>query len=288
MNMKSATLTTIVVMVGLVFVSNQAAGQTGPGPGPGNPQWNVNIVGPTKDPADIRDLGLRQQNEPACTIRPGDSACIICAYNDYRTLDVLAIGDAWQGVSMSCDAGATWFSRIAPGHAADQRAPIDAKFAADPRIIAIPGMAILNFIGGFRGENRGLLAIQHWLESNQEDGDYYEPAMNTIIAETGTDGRFIDKPELLAVLDEGSRAGTVTLTSVMENPALGTITRDYPSGTLYLGFAVFTGSQGVKVLVKTSRDWGQTWSNKSTKLTESQNLVSGITMTAMNGSVLAV
>lgn len=256
--------------------------------GPGNPQWNVNIVGPTVDPNDVRDLGLRQQNEPACAIRPGDSSCIICAYNDYRTLDVPAVGDAWQGVSMSCDAGATWLSRIAPGSGADLRAAIDAKFAADPRVSAIPGMAILNFIGGFRGEDRGVLAIQHWLESNQEDGDFYEPALDTIIAETGTDGRFIDKPELLAVLDEGSKAGTITLSMVMENSALGTVTRDFPSGTLYLAHAVFTGSQSVKVLVKTSNDWGQTWANKSTKLTESQNLVSGITMTAMGGSVLAV
>ena len=65
--------------------------------GPGNPQWNVNIVGPTKNPAHIRDLGLRQQNEPACAIRPGDAACMICAYNDYRTLDVPAVADGWIG-----------------------------------------------------------------------------------------------------------------------------------------------------------------------------------------------
>ncbi len=224
------------MMVMLLSLCGAAVGQTGPGPG--NPQWNVNIVGPTKDPNDIRDFGLRQQNEPACTIRPGDSACIICAYNDYRTLDHPDVGDAWQGVSMSCDAGATWFSRVAPGSGADLVAPIDAKFAADPRIVAIPGMAILNFIGGFRGEDRGVLAIQHWLESNQEDGDYYEPGRFTIIADTGTDGRFIDKPELLAVLDEGSQASTVTLSTVMENPDLGTITRTYPSGILYLARAV--------------------------------------------------
>jgi hypothetical protein len=256
--------------------------------GPGNPKWNVNIVGPTPDPADVRDMGLRQQNEPACAIRPGDSSCIICAYNDYRTLDIPAVQDAWQGVSMSCDGGTRWFSRIAPGHGADLIAPIDAQFAADPRLSAIPGMAILNFIGGVRGEDRGVLAIQHWLESNQEDGNFYEPGAHTIIAETGTDGRFIDKPELLAVIDEGGQADPVRLSTLMENPDLGTIDRLYPPGTLYLAYAVFTGSQSVKLMVKTSKDWGQTWSNKSVKLSESQNLVSGITMTEMGGKVLAV
>lgn len=274
--------------IGLSLVLLSMCGVAAAQNGPGNPQWNVNIGGPTPDPTDIRDMGLRQQNEPACAIRPGDSSCIICAYNDYRTLDIPAVQDAWQGVSMSCDAGARWFSRIAPGHGADLIAPIDAQFAADPRISAIPGMAILNFIGGIRGEDRGVLAIQHWLEANQEDGNYYEPGAHTIIAETGSDGRFIDKPELLAVIDEGSQASQVQLSTLMENPDLGTIDRFYPSGTLYLAYAVFTGSQSVKLMVKTSKDWGQTWNNKSVKLSEGQNLVSGITMTEMGGKVLAV
>lgn len=73
----------------------------------GDPGANVNIVGPTPDEADIRDYGLKQQNEPSCAIRPGDSACIICGFNDYRTVDVPGIEDAWQGVAMSCDAGTT-------------------------------------------------------------------------------------------------------------------------------------------------------------------------------------
>jgi hypothetical protein len=74
----------------------------------------------------------------------------------------------------------------------------------------------------------------------------------------------------------------------MENEELGTITRTYPAGTLYAAYAVFTGSQSVKLLVKTSDDWGTTWRNKVTKLTESQNLVTGISMTSLNGVVMAM
>ena len=97
----------------------------------GDPTSNVNVVGMTPDPADFPDLRYRQQNEPACAIRPGDSACIICAYNDYRGVDSdsgspssgFGFGDSWQGVSQSCTAGDTWRSRLAPGYPGDPTIP---------------------------------------------------------------------------------------------------------------------------------------------------------------------
>ncbi len=259
----------------------------------GDPGANVNIVGPTPDPADIRDVGLKQQNEPSCAIRPGDSACIICGFNDYRTVDVPLIEDAWQGVAMSCDAGTTWTSRVAPGHPIHP-SPIGTEFAADPRMIALPGMAIFNFIGGDRDQNSGVLAIQHWLEVNKEDADFYEPGRDTVIADVGSSGRFIDKPDAVALLDLPGNQGTISLSTVMENPELGTITRSFPTGKLFVAFAVFTGNQdgtgnqSVKVLVKDSDDWGKTWTNQTQKLSEDQNTVSGISLTAMGDSVLAV
>ena len=54
----------------------------------GDPRSNVNLIGMTPDPDDFPDTRYRQQNEPACAMRPGDSACIICAYNDYRGVDL--------------------------------------------------------------------------------------------------------------------------------------------------------------------------------------------------------
>ncbi len=210
----------------------------------GDPGANVNIVGPTPDPADIRDVGLKQQNEPSCAIRPGDSACIICGFNDYRTVDVPLIEDAWQGVAMSCDAGTTWTSRVAPGHPIHP-SPIGTEFAADPRMIALPGIAVFNFIGGDRDQNNGVLAIQHWLEVNKEDADFYEPGRDTVIADVGSSGRFIDKPDAVALLDLPGDQGTISLSTVMENPELGTITRSFPTGKLFVAFAVFTGNRTV-------------------------------------------
>ena len=188
-------------------------------------------------------------------------------------------------------AGDTWRSRLAPGYPGDPDAEnIPAEFAADPRLAAIPGMAIFNFIAGYRDSNVGVLAIQHWLEVNKEDAGHYEPGYTTWFADTGTEGRFLDKPDMLAVLDKSP--GTIELATVMENPELGVdgvITRSFPTGTLYVAYAVFTGSfNSIKVLVKTSDDWGRTWKNQALKLSEDQNQVSGITLTAIGDKVLAV
>jgi len=261
----------------------------------GDPRSNVNVVGMTPNPDDFPDRRYRQQNEPACAIRPGDSACIICAYNDYRGVDLdIGFGDSWQGISQSCDAGDTWLSRLAPGYPGDlnpNAVPLPAEFAADPRLAAIPGMAIFNFIAGFRDTNVGVLAIQHWLEVNKEDADYYEPGRQTYIADEGTSGRFLDKPDMVAVLDPPGKQTMISLDTVMENPDLGldgVITRDFPTGTLYVAYAVFTGSNSVKVLVKISHDWGRTFKNQAMKLSEDQNQVSGITLTAIGNKVLAV
>ncbi|MDH3362323.1 MAG: HYR domain-containing protein [Gammaproteobacteria bacterium] len=258
----------------------------------GDPGPNTNVIGLTPDPADIRDENAGQQNEPSCAIRPGNSACIICAYNDYRTIRLF--NDGWQGVSMSCDAGYNWVSRIAPGSPADPNvaARINGVFAADPRMAAIPGMAIFNFIAGYRDNSDGVVAIQHWLEVNKEDFDHYEPGKFTYIVDNGTSGKFLDKPDMLPVLDPPSQQGPITLFTEMENPDLGVIERSFPSGTLYVAYAAFTGNQesgtqSVKVLVNTSNDWGRTWTNQVLKLSEDQNTVSGISLTNIGGTVLA-
>ena len=289
--MKSLLSPRVICRSGITVLFYLLVAQAGfANPPPGDPHPDVNIVGPTTDPGDIRDEGLKQQNEPACAMRPGDGDCIICFYNDYRTVDIFEHQDAWIGMSESCDAGNTWRSRITPGHPT-HAAPIGTEFAADPRAIALPGMTIHGFIGGFRDQDIGVLAVQHWLENNQEDGDYNEPTMYSTIVDEGTEGRFIDKPEFYFKMAAGDPQPTVTLSFDMENPELGTngtVTRSFPAGTLYAAYAVFTGSQSVKLLVKRSNDLGQTWNNQVKKLTESQNLVTGITMTSLGNTTMAM
>ena len=70
---RSSGIRTAAAAVGLLVLSSSLSGyaQTAPtptAPTPGDPKPDINIVGPTRDPADIRDEGLKQQNEPACAI----------------------------------------------------------------------------------------------------------------------------------------------------------------------------------------------------------------------------
>ena len=305
-----------VVACGLTVLILAVVSTVAAQPYPGDPRPDVSIVGPTRDPADIRDEGLKQQNEPACAVRPGDSDCIICFFNDYRTVDILGHEDAWIASATSCDAGFTWESRVVPNHPTHP-VPLNHKFAADPRVAAIPGMAIHMFIVGERDSDEGKVVAQHWLENNQDDANHYEPALHASTADTGFQDYFLDKPDMLAVLHDltvrnrrydddddddcdddddddddyhecYSTIDTITLTHEMEDPALGTITRDYPTGTLYAAYTAFFSDTRSQLLVKTSQDWGLTWSNSATPLTNGNTLVSGLTLTSLNNKVFAM
>ncbi len=282
----------------------------------GDPKPDVTIVGPTRDPADIRDEGLKQQNEPACAVRPGDSDCIICFFNDYRTVDILGHEDAWIASAMSCDGANTWSSRVVPNHPTHP-VPVGFKFAADPRVVAIPGMAIHAFIVGDRTSDEGSVLVQHWLENNKDDADFYEPGLNPLVVDTGAPNFFLDKPDLLGVVhpitvftgrgdddddddecddddddddyyDCFSTIDTITLSTQMENTALGTITREYPTGTLYAAYTAFFSDTRSQLLVKTSQDWGVNWSTSAVPLTDGNSLVSGLTLTSKGNKVLAM
>ena len=280
---------------------------------PGDPKPDVSIVGPTRDPADIRDEGLKQQNEPACAVRPGDSDCVICFFNDYRTVDIIGHEDAWIAAATSCDGANTWESRVVPNHPTHP-APVNFPFAADPRVVAIPGMAIHGFIVGQRTSDEGKVLVQHWLENNKDDADFYEPGLTPSTVDTGSQDFFLDKPDMLAVLhpqtvtvnpgddydEDGcndnddnihqcvTTVNTITLSTQMENPALGTITRTYPTGTLYMAYTAFFSDTRSQLLVKTSTDWGVSWSTTATALTDGNTLVSGLTLTELNGKVMAM
>ena len=287
MNMKSATLTTIVVMVALVFVDNQAIAQSDFV----TPGANTNIVGITPNPANVPDFALKQQQEPSCIVRPGNESYIFCAYNDLRASDLpLVQGDSWMGVSMSNDAGQTWFSRLAPGFLGHPNS-LGMGFAADPGVVAIPGnspgLAILNYIAGFRDSNQGVLAIQRWVEFPQEDQDFWKDENQIYIVADGSDGRFIDKPAFFYLLDPVSQQGTITeLIFVAGETDPVTVTT--PTGTLIVAYAVFTGnSGGAKILVRRSFDNGKTWTH-ALKISEEQNEVTGVSIAAKGQNYVVV
>ena len=255
------------------------------------PGANTNVVGVTPNPEHIPDYGMKQQQEPSCIVRPSNRSFMFCAYNDMRASDLPDVqGDGWIGVSQSADGGETWFSRLSPGFLGDTANSLGMGFAADPSVVAIPGnspgLAVLNFIGAFRDSNDGVLAIQRWVEMPREDADFWKPETIIRSVADGTSGRFIDKPAFLYVPDPVSKQTTLTQQISVEDETTP-ITVTTPTGTLFVAYAVFTGSQSVKVLLQFSRDNGISWSRKI-KLSEDQNEVTGVSLTSIDGDVVAV
>jgi hypothetical protein len=64
--------------------------------------------------------GNRQQNEPSVAVRPGEPSFIVATANDYCT--VPSFRDAWEGVYVSTNGGATWTDSLLPGYPGDTSA----------------------------------------------------------------------------------------------------------------------------------------------------------------------
>lgn len=282
-----------------VVVSGTAWGQLTEGV----PDENVNVIGPTPpDPPPFTapntlyfpDQGIRQQNEPSCAFKPASPLEVICAFNDYRGASDPRVGDAWQGVAESHNGGYSWITRLAPGWkdyglpdpALNQYA-LGMDFAADPTVVTAPGIMLLNFIAAERDDNGvGGIYVQRWHEVNNETGFNWQPEPESRLIDSGTAGRFIDKPFMLLNLQPPG-SGTVAVSGTLEDGTLSSV--QVPAGEVTVAYAVFVGSQqnGTKVLVSQSSDYGNTWSNP-TKLTETLNLNQGVSLSAMGNKMIAV
>ena len=289
MNKKLVSIAALAVAMGFAIAGNSADAQA-----PLDfvtPGANTNIIGVTPDPANIRDHGLKQQQEPSCIVRPSNEAFIFCAYNDLRAADLpLVQGDSWMGVSMSNDAGQTWFSRLAPGFL-DHPNSLGMGFAADPGVVAIPGnspgLAILNYIAAFRDSDNGVLAIQRWVEYPQEDQDFWKAEDEIYIVADGSEGRFIDKPAFYYLVDDVQQQGVINEQIVVEGVTTP-VDVTTPTGTLIVVYAVFTGNGGgAKLLLRKSYDNGKNWT-KSLKISEEQNEVTGVSVTAVGQDFVVV
>ena len=255
------------------------------------PRQNTNVIGVTPNLDHIPDFQLKQQQEPSCIVRPGNESYILCAYNDMRASDLpLVQGDSWMGVSMSNDAGETWYSRLSPGFLGDDN-PLGFGFAADPSIEAIPGnspgLAILSYIASDRGSDDGVLAIQRWVEYPQEDRDFWKPEVLVREGADGSEGRFIDKPAMHYIPDLVSQQGTITQQILVEGEE-SPISISTPTGTLIIAYAVFTGNgNNSKILVRKFTDNGITPS-QSFKISEEQNLVTGVSIASIGQDYVIV
>ena len=184
---------------------------------------------------------------------------------------------------MSSDIGIgnTFRSGLVPGYKGHHNS-LNMGFAADPSIVAVPGadpgqvgedaimqspgLAILNYIGGYRDSNVGVLAIQRFVETEQEDQLPWLPEDEIYIIADGTSGRFIDKPAFLYVPHDAGAQQTTTESIVVEGLA-DPVSVSTPTGTLIVAYAVFTGepSNSIKLMASRSTDNGRTWSQATKK-----------------------
>src|SRR3990172_4649443 len=76
---------------------------------------NNNVDGGTPNPG--FDANNRQANETSVAVSPVNPDIIVVGANDYRMVPVF--GDAWTGLYVSEDGGATWHNTMIPGFPSD-------------------------------------------------------------------------------------------------------------------------------------------------------------------------
>ncbi|NNF16357.1 MAG: hypothetical protein HKN70_06395 [Gammaproteobacteria bacterium] len=272
-------------MLALLLVTNAALAQGIPD------DRNINIIGSNPPVADgspdtaVPDTGLKQQNEPACGMKPSNPLHIICAFNDYRGVDDPAIGDAWEGYAYSINGGQTWVSDLLPGHPGDTSS-VGLEFAADAQVSTAPGVALVSYIAANRGDvsEDGGLFLQRLFEVNREAGAPWEPEMFPLQVASGGTKKFIDKPFKL-LHPASADSGTVLLNATLKD---GTpITREVPAASIFLARTEFfsTGTATV-VTVSKSDDYGATWATSS--LSTGNSINQSASLAANGDTVCAV
>ena len=285
MNFSLARVCALVGFVLLASVSMTVGAQTAP---TGIPGPNVNIIGPTPDAAMVPDNTLKQKNEPLCGVRPDEPRQFFCVYNDYRGTDKPTIGDSWIGASMSRDEGLTWLSRLVPGFP-NSPGSLNQAFAADPGIVAVPGMALVNFIAANRSGNQpGGIYLQRWVELNKEDGFPWAFADTRQIS-AGTAGQFRDKPAMLVTLAPKTSPPAAPL-SLQLTVGGQSVTQKVAAGEVHVAYANFTGNDPKdtsQIKYLKSSNYGNTWSNEI-KLSESIALNQAVSLAANGNTLVAV
>jgi hypothetical protein len=230
--------------------------------------------------------GNRQQNEPAVAIDQSDAPFIAAAANDYCI--VPETGDAWEGVYVSKNGGATWINSLLPGYPGDTSAAGKASplFGVD----TAAGDPIMDwdntqnlFVGGI-AFNR-TVPVNPNASAIPTNGNMYvatyrrDPAaplgiayLRTVVVGRGTPGmfpaagRFNDKPSLKV--------------------------DNWPSsphqGNVYAAWALFPGSGHNQILFSRSTDHGVSFS-KPIKISKGTNDAQGADVgVASNGDVYVV
>src|SRR6266478_55948 len=280
-------------------VSAQVAGQ------------NVNMVSGTG--WTNGDPFLERQNEPSIAVSTRNSAHLLGASNDYRSVDLPGLlgiderGDAWLGVYKSFDGGLTWQSTLLPGYPLDSSpqgaaSPIHGRqAAADPLVRAgTNGLFFLTGIAFDRGTNPvSKVFISRFIDlNNKENGDAASENgaqtnlaprdtvkyIDTHVIDSASTNRFLDKPWVAVDIPRGSATCTIKA-----NEDGNTVTQRIPAGAIYVTYTAFTtvnNVQNSQILFRRSMDCGATWSKPLVLSRNDES--SGLPDTEGQGTVIAI
>jgi hypothetical protein len=193
-------------------------------------------------PADVL-----QQNEPHIAVHPTNGSLLAVGMNDVRTLGVS--DDAWQGLAVSSDGGATYTESLIPGYPGDTSAaglasPIRGNAAASDPWLGFDRFGNLFFAfiafqrtppGQPANTTANALAVAKYAANPVTGAVTY---VKTVVVERGTVG--------LGQQEDKEALAVDTSTSSPFN------------GNVYVCWARFTGGQN-HLGVKYSRDHGETW-----------------------------
>lgn len=223
-------------------------------------------------PADVL-----QQNEPHIAISPLDDDLVAVGVNDVRTLGVS--DDAWQGLHISTDGGATWpFQQLIPGFPGDtsadgQNSPVFGNEAGSDPMVAFDrhGNLYYAFIAfqrtppgrpDFDPQDTNAIAVARYAVNGGDPPVVYQ---NTVVVERGTVGLGRQEDKEFIAVDNWTGSPF--------------------EGRVYVCWARFTGFQD-HLQVARSADQGQTWSLARVFLGQADSNLQGCSMTvAPNGDV---
>jgi hypothetical protein len=186
-----------------------------------------------------------QQNEPHIALNPTNVSFLAIGMNDVRTLGVS--NDAWQGLAVSNDGGATYAESLIPGYPGDTSAaglasPIHGNAAASDPWLGFDRFGNLFF---------AFIAFQR-----TPPGQPANTTANALaVAKYSVGGGGVSYVKTVVV-----ERGTVGLGQQEDKDALAvdTSTSSPFNGNVYVCWARFTGNQN-HLTVAYSRDHGETW-----------------------------
>ena len=290
----------------------------------GGPACLRSPTNPTCPAQVFGDVTMQRQNELSMACSSRNPQTCLAAGNDYRLIglpgedDGKVTADAWMGIYWTRNAGQTWRSSLLPGwktsdplvkDATPEGAPAQnpiAGFEAAADATVRAGTHGLFYVSGIAfnradeangtssglssgGEGKsGVQFVATFIDDNNTSDPNVPPRFLRIsIVDSGTSGRFLDKPWEIADVPRGDANCTIPA-GPGGNPAVQTIS----AGVVYVAWATFLGSGNnphSDIWVKNSKDCGATWSN-ATKLTSSIPLSQSpiIVLNPINGNVHVV